>query len=109
MLSRVLHFLPSHICATSDTLLHPRVTRLQPRVTLFFLPTLPCSDSLPNTLYSIKAALTHPHEIPVRLTSICHFSEAFDLRQTVIRSLLLAISLERSKSTYEVHVNDLPL
>ena len=60
-----------------------------------------------------KATLTHSHAtVPNIVTSSpdsLHFSMHFQLAQPVIRSVLLALSPERSKNTYQVHVNDLPL
>src|SRR6266852_4359236 len=46
----------------------------------------------------------HPHEI---LYQFACFSRSLRPPPTVIRSLLLAALPERSKNTYQVHVNDL--
>jgi hypothetical protein len=47
----------------------PRTPHFIHTLTVFFLPILPCSDVLPkkNPLYSVKAVLTHPHEILYQL------------------------------------------
>lgn len=63
---------------------------------------------MPEEKYIIQHRdLSH---VPARNILPVHLTRHFHLRQTAIRSLLLAVSPERSKDTYEeIHVNHLPL
>ena len=101
-------------------------------VTLF-LPTLPSSDLRTCPLYipfifphncsltpyqnitalgkyiiQRKAIISHPRKILYQFARLAVFSEVFDLRhQLSTYWISFAISLKRSKNTYQVHVNDL--